>query len=428
MIADVKKPDGITNEEYYNLIVRILHNIAPSKGFKAQYSSFGQTAKAVYTLNIASLILSSIVLITVICHFRHRGFSERPSFRLSGSIALADIIHSAMMVLMHQTHIINYMAEWQLRVVWFIVLGSLFTSLFITACIALQLHLTVILKKERLARKLNPWYELIGWSLGFIVVHPILYMCDAMLWIGGPNVLIVIDTNFKTISLKIWAMYIWLLLGIVYCLAVCTIVSIQLISMLRGAKKSLINFREGRNLNKGNSDFSYSNRNAFNETDNFRNSLTTDAPNNFQSEFSDNRPYMTNIALKDDIYESGHNHTELSRFDRANLKNFENDTAGPVSTQVTDQLPMYMKKRRRGAVFAIFRMMLYPIVPLVTVSINPIFVSIKYPTYNFCIIVLALAASQGIIESVVFFMNPMLDPMWGKIMKYAKKRLNREKG
>ncbi|KAJ1912773.1 hypothetical protein H4219_005475 [Mycoemilia scoparia] len=241
----LSKPKGMSYHDFYQGLDKFVTRIAPQKGYKAQYASAGAGAEVVYVFNIISLVLSFIVLVTVVCHFRNRGFSERPSFRLSGSIALADILHSVMMILMHQTDVVVKLSPMQLRIVWFFVLGSLFTSLFITDCIALQLHLTVIYKKERLAKKLNPWYELIGWTLGFVTVHPILYICQDLNWFNGPNALIFVDTSVQAITLKIWAMYIWLLLGILYCMVISIMVGIQLMSMLKGTRRTPMNFREG---------------------------------------------------------------------------------------------------------------------------------------------------------------------------------------
>ncbi|KAJ1913578.1 hypothetical protein H4219_005157 [Mycoemilia scoparia] len=340
-IPQYEKPDGMSYQDFYIMFANFGYSMMPSKGVKAQYASAGPSAKAVYIMNMISFVLSIIVLITVIIQCRNRNFLERPSFRLSGSIALADMIHSAMMILMHQTNLVAKMTEIQLRVVWYFVLGSLFTSLFITDCIALHLHLTVILKKERLAAKLNPCNRYTN----------IDYNND------GEN-----DNDNE-----------------VY---------------MNGPSKSTIGF---------------DNNVAFTNYSSSQKSPTTPTT-----------PIVNTPKAEKSV---NYKFSRISYKNPHPVSSFGNVTDGRLSTQVTCNLPEYIKKKRRTAMFAIFRMMLYPIVPLVTITVNPIFVSIKYPTYNFCFAVLALAALQGIIESIVFFINPMLDPMWAKVSNFVKQKL-----
>ncbi|KAJ1910334.1 hypothetical protein H4219_006235, partial [Mycoemilia scoparia] len=374
----IKKPNGMSYQDYYNTFVAMVGSKMTEKGYMPQYSANGNGATAAYILSWISVVLSLIVVIVVACFICNRTFLRRPSFRLSASIALADIMRALVVIIMHQPGYASRMSDVELRLSWFFTLAAAFVSLFITDCIALQLHLTIILRREKLAWKLNPWYEVIGWGLGLILAHPNLYLYEHYHWGTELNAVILVDKSFTTISLKLWAMYIWFAIGIVYCVVISAIITWRLIAMFNGTRpvpanvyecgrfKSNNNYDSGEHhqlQNYGGNGISAGST-AAGRCGNTSNIVDVDSGSNF----STNLPTSNSKTMVG----SGSYHTveyndqkkllntadDDAAADRISLGkiNAKNNKTGAVGTKVIGKLPDYYKKRRRGTIFAIFRL------------------------------------------------------------------------
>ncbi|KAJ1910592.1 hypothetical protein H4219_006172, partial [Mycoemilia scoparia] len=227
-LTDVNSIDE-TLEHVYSLF----RHLIPDLGVKGIFSNFGHLHRINHICTIVSITMSCIIFVTVMFHIRQRSFKERPSFRLSASIAIGNICLSAVLIAIHPHGVIEAFSDVQLRLLLWVSFAGIACSIFVPSFIAFHLHLTVVLRKARLARKLSKYYELAAWFICFITTHQIMYIGNKIAIIENFRTIIMIDKTNLIITLKIWSIIIWMVIAIVYCIVVCVLVTIRCIPLLR---------------------------------------------------------------------------------------------------------------------------------------------------------------------------------------------------
>ncbi|KAJ1913134.1 hypothetical protein H4219_005336 [Mycoemilia scoparia] len=134
---------------------------------------FGKSIVGAYiyglqALYILGMILSLIVVLTTIVgYFISPEIVKRPSIRLSGVIGAVDLSYSIILFVL-----VNYRYNDAITIPQSTALKLLFEAapmlfVFLNTCIVVQLHLTVLLRKEHWAERVSPFYELVSLVLAF---------------------------------------------------------------------------------------------------------------------------------------------------------------------------------------------------------------------------------------------------------------------
>ena len=107
---------------------------------------------------------------TVVSRLRRFELLDRPSFRLSGSIAFGSLFSLTSDKILATESCTRNKGQYILRIyVWLRSLGVAI-YIFSAAYIAFHLHLITIWNKAAVARKLKQFYELICWSLALVLL------------------------------------------------------------------------------------------------------------------------------------------------------------------------------------------------------------------------------------------------------------------
>ncbi|KAJ1914155.1 hypothetical protein H4219_004909, partial [Mycoemilia scoparia] len=231
LLNDLKDVNSI--DETLKHAYSLFRSLVPNLGIKGVFSKFGHLHRINHIFTIISLTMSCIIFVTVMFHIRQRSFKERPSFRLSASIAIGNICLSAVLIAVDPHGVLETFTALQLRLLLWVSFAGIACSIFVPSFIAFHLHLTVVLGKARLARKLSKYYELAAWFICFITTHQIMYIGNKIAIIENLQMIIMIDKTNLIITLKIWSIIIWMVIAIVYCIVVCVLVTIRCIPLLR---------------------------------------------------------------------------------------------------------------------------------------------------------------------------------------------------
>ncbi|KAJ1911240.1 hypothetical protein H4219_005999 [Mycoemilia scoparia] len=106
---------------------------------------------------------------------RDRGLSRRPFLRLSASIAIADILFAVTATILHTPSLMEGMNQTGLRTVVWLFLTSIAAFVIFVFCGSLHLHLAIAANNSRIESRVSRWYELAGWSLALLCMHPVMY-------------------------------------------------------------------------------------------------------------------------------------------------------------------------------------------------------------------------------------------------------------
>ncbi|KAJ1919198.1 hypothetical protein H4219_002145 [Mycoemilia scoparia] len=191
-------------------------------------SRLGSAIFAFYGVNMASIVLSIVVIFIVITMiFVKRQIALMPSFRLSAWIALTDIVLSSIKITqLYHIHMLELSEAWLKFLEWMLYSSGL-AFMFLTDCIVLQLQLSVLHNKAHWAAKLHPFYELFSIVFALLLAHPFMYFATAV-WHPNSQLISSLAPQ-EVLTGFIWGcVLVWMILSILYCIITCTALVIKL--------------------------------------------------------------------------------------------------------------------------------------------------------------------------------------------------------
>ncbi|KAJ1674348.1 hypothetical protein EV182_003463, partial [Spiromyces aspiralis] len=331
----------------------------------------------IQAFSILNIPLGLIVIGMVIYFSRHHDLKERVSFRLSASIALADIIYAIVQLIVNTESLTDNMSEIQLRALFFVHLTAFNATVFISGCISHFLHCNALLNKKRFARKCSPWYEAIAWGLALAISQAMFYVYDRCLKFKGLNIIIMAEDSLPKMRATIWAMYGWCALTLLYCLYVCIMVVIRLMPVWKRISSAPVlssndKFNSATHLAAG----------EFADPEPIAHPVRTNRLNSANSE-------MVRVPI------SGQTHYTSEKLLGTKGKRSEAS-----------------ERRRREIRFAVIRIAMYCLQPIITTCIMPIYLSILNPSIALANVTILLPNLGGTLNFIIFMVNPQLDPMW----------------
>ncbi|KAJ1914530.1 hypothetical protein H4219_004750 [Mycoemilia scoparia] len=206
---------------------------SPSDRPELSNSALGEWVFLYFGLNVASITLCLVIIMTVVgMLIVRRDIAMKPSFRLSGWIAVVDIIMSSCRIVKVFPNYMDNIPNINSRAVLWMGTFSTLSFMFLTGCIVFQLQMTVIHSKAYIAARLNPFYEVFSIVVPLVLTHPIMYIFNIS-W----------DTTFQEFyaDVVLWkydlyswlTYYAWVLVIWVYCVVVCTLVVFELLPFWR---------------------------------------------------------------------------------------------------------------------------------------------------------------------------------------------------
>ncbi|KAJ1672291.1 hypothetical protein EV182_007230, partial [Spiromyces aspiralis] len=278
------------------------------------------------------------------------------SFRLSASIAVADIIYSVVQLVLNSEQYTDSLSVMHIRFLFFLHLASVNAVIFNTFCIALNMTLTLLVDRRVLARKLSPWYELFAWLAAVAIGHPIFYLYKHMSKVHGLNIIIASDDSMGKIRTFVWLMYCWCAAALLYCVVVCVLVILRLAMMVgRKSKAGTLRCTEGR-----------ANYACFSDA-------TT--PVLSAAKLASPLLLSSSSALEAALTPGGSTATVgATRHGRA-LGNVNDEAGAPHYRRIE-------YRTRRDVHFAVIRIALYMVAPLVSTPIMPVYLSIEHPSVS----------------------------------------------
>ncbi|KAJ1918699.1 hypothetical protein H4219_002421 [Mycoemilia scoparia] len=332
-----------------------------------------QTIQALCILNIP---LCVIIIATVLGHIRRYDLRTHVSFRLSISIAIADLMYSIIQLIVNNESYTDTLSEMGIRTLFFFHLLCYNALIFTTACVAFHLHMTALANRRKLARKISPYYELIAWVVSAIVGHPIFYIYKRFSKIHGMNVIMTADTSMGHIRALVWLMYGWCAIALLYCAFVCVLVVIRLLPKWRDSGRSsyVLTFPEEANTAGSGS-------------------------------IGNNYTYRVEASSKNLVGKSSKSNA-TSAADGVDVE------AGQLSER---QDEFHTKKEIR---FAIIRIALYLVAPLISTPVLPAYLSMEHPSVNIVNVVIILPCLGGLLNFAIFMIHPLLDPFWKAIGRF----------
>ncbi|KAJ2413430.1 hypothetical protein GGI10_003063 [Coemansia sp. RSA 2530] len=194
----------------------------------------GRWAVVGYGFNLASIVSSVFVIIAVVAAcIRNHSLYKSPTLRLSAWIAACDIVYSACQLCVFENDYMSTLPEINLRIIHWLMSASTMSFVFMSACVALDTLLNIVVQKGHIARRIQPWYEYVSLFLGFTLTHPILYIYKMLQWSSDAQIFHIYDdpTYYKIASwLTKWA---WLFTA-------CVFVFIVIVLVFRGMRKTML--------------------------------------------------------------------------------------------------------------------------------------------------------------------------------------------
>ncbi|KAJ1938475.1 hypothetical protein FBU59_004424 [Linderina macrospora] len=202
--------------------------------FPDPHGVLGYWAVVGHGFNIASIVSSVFVIAaTIILSIRNRELFSRPSFRLSGWIAAADLIYSVTQLFVFNNEYMSALSERSLRAIIWMLSGSVVTFVFLTVCIGIHLVMTVFLRKTHIANRIQRYYEYVSFFLGFLVTHSYMYMYEKVGWMPSMQVFRIAMSGPSEYYRNIWlAQYVWTASGILFLFIVSILIYLQMMQVI----------------------------------------------------------------------------------------------------------------------------------------------------------------------------------------------------
>ncbi|KAJ1918665.1 hypothetical protein H4219_002468 [Mycoemilia scoparia] len=286
---------------------------------------------------------------------------------------------------------------------------------FATCCIATHLYFTAILNRSKLARKLSRWYELVAWALAIIITQPMFYIYKDIFEISEIQSLVIVDGSKKDIRTKAWLIYVWMALGILWCLAVCTMVVFKLLPIWRRTAAEISFNRPEGSDSHPTENYAGTSYYPIQQS----NTVLSAAQSGAAGFNSDGTP-KTQLGMSPE-------NVAMSigkRSDACLPANFGNGVIqasylfNPTCT--FSKKPAYIARRRREIRFMVMRLFLYPLIPIITTPwIIAYHTAVDAPIElgHLCLLMPSL---QGIFNFVIFLINPTMDNFWRQLRSNLK--------
>ncbi|KAJ2831241.1 hypothetical protein FBU31_002315 [Coemansia sp. 'formosensis'] len=352
----------------------------------------------IQSLAIVSLI-SSVFVLAAIAHIAHRHgkYLKRLSLRVSGYVAMADLLSSVAQIVMLQNNLMMDQTESGLRFILWLSMFSTLLFVFLTLAISIQLHLSTLTKiRVAVYMRLERWYVPMSVFLAALLPAIAVAQMRGIYWVPYMHAF-----NWPAESwvrrLVLWMCnYVWVVLTIAYCSGVAILLSLRIWAMWRSSVEviaaprmpekwdwnrltSASSVRESHDAetlkDSGSSQFSVGDGGAglFSPTIGRRQSL--------EPAGSSRRGYLVTVV-------GGHE--------------------GPGGAAMA--VRSYVDKRR--FLRSVQRLACYPLVPIITqlgvVAMN----MTAEPSRGLYVYGTAMACLGGLLNLLVFMLNPALPDIW----------------
>ncbi|KAJ1679851.1 hypothetical protein EV182_001203 [Spiromyces aspiralis] len=190
---------------------------------------YGNTVEFFRAFNCISLICSAaIIAIVLTLFFNNPAVARRPSIRLSGWMAVTDIVVSSIQLARMSYPFFNRQTTAAHRVSIWLTNSMYLVFTFLTTCVTIHLMLTVLLRKQHLANKISRHYELVSFVLGIGLGATIFHYTQEIVW--DPIILTTHYLGSKTKLRDIYMIceFIWEIPCIAYCIIVSLLISLHL--------------------------------------------------------------------------------------------------------------------------------------------------------------------------------------------------------
>ncbi|KAJ1916652.1 hypothetical protein H4219_003667 [Mycoemilia scoparia] len=343
--------------------------------------ALGQWSYVSFAFNLISIFLSSIVIIVVIwMAFKRKDVAVKTSFRLSGWIALFDLLISITFIIRLFNSVMLTRTQMELRVLWWLNYYSALAFMFLTVCIVIQLQLTVLFNNKRLARVFDRFYETVSILLAAALTQPFLWFYHVQWDVRAQSIFA--DKGPRRNAM--WGFFhAWMILGWFYCLIICIWVLLRLMPVWQRMRRvQALSF-----LQPDINEYCDSNR-------------ATESNSSRPPRYSNNTTGLSNSMAfgNGGVYDS----TSPSH---------DNTYKGPnISANIVGS------SQKRHARNAVLRIMLYPLIPIATRSVYIVSQIFPFEKSPFIPITFMISI-QGLLNFVAFCLNPAMDEFWSRLVK-----------
>ncbi|KAJ1910686.1 hypothetical protein H4219_006149, partial [Mycoemilia scoparia] len=394
----------------------------PNKGDEDDYeeTEVDDPLRSKITVRPARVYKPTAIVITI--YFVKPVVASRPSVRLSGCMALTDMVYSLILFLRFNYDFMSSRDQASLRVLNYLTYGMPLVFVFLNTCIAFQLQITVLMRKEKLASILNRGYEAISFILGLGLSALTFKFFPMFIWDSYQIMFITPASRHRTLYLCL-SDFIWEYICIGYCLIVTMAVLFQLFPMWQRSHKpelidpdytektasvSLGSFIKKRQGQLYGSSKSNTQLNMSVETIDARATMVNSNDNSGDGNADIcNKTGTGQMSVKDLLKEKNHSQLSLS------IRSFRKTTTSSSSDQVKKRniISFCTPHKRRQIRRTILRILLYPIVLIVFRLPIMIFQSTD-SSYSLYHGIYLLTTTQGTANFIVFLLNPGLDDFW----------------
>ncbi|KAJ1988784.1 hypothetical protein GGI25_005144 [Coemansia spiralis] len=372
-----------------------INDLLASLGIQDEWSFVvsDQWVVTIQSLAVVSLI-SSLGVLAFMSYIllRHRKYLERLSLRISAYVAIADILNSVAQVLMLQNDYMVRQSPSTLRFILWLAMFSTLAFVFFTLSISIQLHLST-LTRVRIGTYM--WMEKF-YVPGSIVLAAVLpgiavSMMEGMFWIPYMH-----SFNWPTEGWKrklvLWMCnYMWIILTIVYCTVVAALLSVRIWVMWRNSEV----IEAPRMPEKW--DWSRL-------TDSARPSADTVSPGSLMASESDGCTVVSQRVSFERQQSSTQGSMAGGRGYLMTVMRADKQTGQAMAVR------SYVDKKR--FLRSIQRLACYPLVPVITQLGTVAMNMVDTPTKSLYIYGTTMATTSGLLNLVVFLLNPALPDIW----------------
>ncbi|KAJ1915941.1 hypothetical protein H4219_004046 [Mycoemilia scoparia] len=380
----------------------------------------------IVAFHIASFCCTVVMIVTVFAlGCARRVMLQRASFRLTIGLAIMSLIYSTCQILLLGSNSIagdlTISSNKPAKAVFWLLHFSTLCSIFLVVCLAIQLQVTVLHTREKIARRLNRWYEFLSIVLSLSLTMPQWFVVGTVRWDLKLRAFILGDKDHLRGSIKscLWGTnYAWVIVGLAYCLFVLLVVFFKLHpikSIFRSRKRQnqVANEQEcwkhwGKDIVGGNDGYSAKLWQAVNDSKTpaplparaSKASISSSTLTAWGSDGPMSKPYGGSTA----------NPSFVSSVATLNEKN-------GLETNV---FPQMSKEERQKLLVrrSIHRLMLYILTPIVTqVWGVAAFGIVSHPKQAILIIVGIMSAFQSLLLLVSLFLNPSVSEAWYWVRK-----------
>ncbi|KAJ1662172.1 hypothetical protein IW140_006041 [Coemansia sp. RSA 1813] len=354
------------------------------------------------SLSVVSL-LASLGVLAFMTHIfiRHRKYLERLSLRISGYVALADILNSITQILTLNNDLMIKQTRSGLRFILWLSMFSTLWFVFLTLCISMQLHLSTLTKiRVGIYMKLEKFYIPASLFLAVLLPGIAVGVMDGIFWIPYMHSFNWPTENWRR-KLTLWMCnYVWIVLTVVYCSVVAMLLSLRIWVMWRNSVEVIEAPRMPEKWDWNSL------------TESARTSAETIVSSTSLLKQSAGDTNSTLIGTRRVSFDPMHSH------DQASMPATGGSGRGYLLTVMradketgqTMAVRSYVDKKR--FLRSIQRLACYPLVPIITqlgvVAMN----MVDTPTKGLYIYGMALASTSGLLNLGVFLLNPALPDIW----------------